>query len=746
MSPVLEDIAPVKERGISKVKTNDNVPLGESFFDSSSDQKNQHLSRVKTGLFSKKHASVEKKQVVLEEGKSRSIEQDERYLMMKKTEDAWQGQVNRFDKSIPIQEKSIKRQEDDIPKFIGKKGIEKSIENAKLYLKNSKTVRAQRDEDLKHSATLIDSFKENEELGRQHELSGDLDKAQEHYNKAQRAYINMQERNEAVFGKLVTKEYKEGIGEAQDLLMKTDSRLKSGIKLAKTSRNVAIVVGATAVTGGAALAAGGTLAAAGAGTTTVAVGSVSSGVAAGTAFGATTGTASAGAENWGHVKLGNKTKEQAVQDFNETSIDLTRQSAIAASATFVGGPVGKLVTTGGKYVKGAVIGGTSSGVNTVANTSIDIHQSRNQAKEEFTKLIEGQDLSNEEKKKLYIQYLDQKGLSTEDLLKTSAVDVATSIAAGAVGGRFGASSPAGNAAGKVFNVGAETGIDAGIGVTSAAVKAKIAGEDLSREKIIEEVGNAMIGTAVGHVSAKVEPSQKKARLAKEASLKKKAVEVEKKVKQDEVKVKVKKDVIIRENLSKYTEKGILLKTTPPLGLPEGGVQIDVVKKPEINKKTGEPWEKASYTYSPEKLKLKDLKLSPKTQEAVEIKFGEDWADVNIESIEQYYHNDPENKYSDNWRVNIRAAKSRKKQMKMGAAATGGGDVEFGSVESLECHGLSNNRAKALHSEWDGALVLEAEQRTREQKDLLDRGHFINNEGMTQEMVDRLNLNYKKDGE
>ncbi|MBI2995572.1 MAG: hypothetical protein HYY52_02560 [Candidatus Melainabacteria bacterium] len=287
-------------------------------------------------------------------------------------------------------------------------------------------------------------------------------------------------------------EANKGIESADKFLSRTETALK-------VTRNTAIIVGATVATGGAA----GAIAAAGYGTAAVAAGAIAAGTTAGTTIGAVSNAGEATL----HVAYGNKTIGQAASDAAGQTMQDAKSSLVASVGTVtgmgagnvVGGVAGKALSSGAtKLVQGSTAGLTNAAVSTTVNTKETI-EARIKAEQEFNSLYSEQtkNMSQEKIDELRQNFLQQRGLTTEQIIGHGAVN----LGVGLVSGGQGATASAMRAATK--SIVKKAGITAAEATTLAAtgIGAAYARDGkVSFEAAAQEISGAAIGSTVGSVS------------------------------------------------------------------------------------------------------------------------------------------------------------------------------------------------------------------------------------------------------
>ena len=138
-------------------------------------------------------------------------------------------------------------------------------------------------------------------------------------------------------------------------------------------------------------------------------------------------------EEIGHVAAGSKSSEEAFGDFVDKSKDIVQGSAIGTvgglagvgvAAKFVGQAAegaSTVVKVTGNLVEGASSSATQSVIRTAATYQ--------ELQEDFSKSVEGQTLSVEERESMFEQYLEQRGFTLGEIASNMAIDTAN----GAVG-------------------------------------------------------------------------------------------------------------------------------------------------------------------------------------------------------------------------------------------------------------------------------------------------------------------------
>ena len=274
-------------------------------------------------------------------------------------------------------------------------------------------------------------------------------------------------------------------------------------KVLKVTRDIGVVLGATIVTG-ALLASGfGALAA------------IAIGIGAGTGFGGITNFIKASCD----ISSGKNFKEALSEAFFQTGQDFI-SSAVGAISTACGlGVAVKVISKGGgqaaslgtKLFAGSLAGGTNASVSTAISTPIQHIQVKN----EFEKLHGN--LRGNEREEKYKEFLEERGLSSNKLVKNSFFNVAIGFISGGVGSKFQSSKDAitkavvegtktqlrGNVT-KALVTTAEASSTFTIGLTGTYLR----NGHISSDELLQESANSFIGTYVGALSSRFHPREK----------------------------------------------------------------------------------------------------------------------------------------------------------------------------------------------------------------------------------------------
>lgn len=301
------------------------------------------------------------------------------------------------------------------------------------------------------------------------------------------------------------KEANKGYKDADKFLERTET----GLKIA---RNTAVVVGATVATGG--VAAAGFAAASGAaagtgiiatvgttlagyGTTGIVVGSTAIGTTVGTGIGALSNTAKASLD----VAVYGKDAKEAFKEAGSQTLQDAKSSAIASAGTVAGlGMAGKVVGQATSLSAKALSGMVAGSTNSVVSTTINVTEARIKAEQEFTSLYSEQikNMTPDQVSGLKEQFLSQRGLTTDQIIKNAAIDVTVGMVSGGQGGASGAVKEATKSTlKKVAMTGLKAGGSVAIGFTGAYAKG-----ELTFEAVAQEISSAVVGDIVGEMASK----------------------------------------------------------------------------------------------------------------------------------------------------------------------------------------------------------------------------------------------------
>ncbi len=196
-----------------------------------------------------------------------------------------------------------------------------------------------------------------------------------------------------------------------------------GNKLWNTIRSTAVVLTAVIITSA--------LMASGVGIIGIGI-TIGAGILAGTAFGATTNALTCAAnDDW--------------SNFWSQTFDDFKSSCVGAVSTAAGCGVARLITGSGQVAVQAsasrklwanvASGITNTTVSTSSNLGLTYANARKNFKE-FLKQNNLEDCSNEEKARLYQDFLRHNGLDTRNIVKTFGFAILTSIVSRKISGRF----------------------------------------------------------------------------------------------------------------------------------------------------------------------------------------------------------------------------------------------------------------------------------------------------------------------
>lgn len=233
---------------------------------------------------------------------------------------------------------------------------------------------------------------------------------------------------------------------------------------------------------------------------------IGTGGLAGVALGIAAGTTAGAVVNYGNATqeayvFESKSASQAFSEANSATLQDAKDSTISAVGSAVGaGAAGKIVgkasSIAGKVATGIISGGTSSAVT----TSIHTTEALVNANIEFNKVYGEQikDMSSDEVTKLKQEFFASKGLTGEQIIKSSVIDVGSAMLSGGVGSTGNASRDLTKGVlKKVLVVGAESIVSAGISFGSEAIKTG----DVSFHNVAQQSASIFQNVIVGEMTA-----------------------------------------------------------------------------------------------------------------------------------------------------------------------------------------------------------------------------------------------------
>lgn len=270
----------------------------------------------------------------------------------------------------------------------------------------------------------------------------------------------------------------------------------------QTTKVVADTVRDSAIGGAAVIATGGVLA------PMVAEYGVVTGTAAAISAGATAGlgvsTFSRAEEAASDMNANNKSANQAVTEALHNINQDSKSALITAASTAAGlSAAGKFTSSigleGSQIASVTSEGAISGAVQSTVSNSINTADRYQQAKKEFDTNFAS--LGGAEKEEAWQKFKEQNHLSAAEIRAKLALDSASGLAAGAVGGR---TTLAQNSAGQLTKLAvssADVAADAGITVASAYGQAAIEGRQTTAQDLSAAATNVFTGRVIGTIAA-----------------------------------------------------------------------------------------------------------------------------------------------------------------------------------------------------------------------------------------------------
>lgn len=270
----------------------------------------------------------------------------------------------------------------------------------------------------------------------------------------------------------------------------------------QTTKVVADTVRDSAIGGAAVIATGGVLA------PMVAEYGVVTGTAAAISAGATAGlgvsTFSRAEEAASDMNANNKSANQAVTEALHNINQDSKSALITAASTAAGlSAAGKFTSSigleGSQIASVTSEGAISGAVQSTVSNSINTADRYQQAKKEFDTNFAS--LGGAEKEEAWQKFKEQNHLSAAEISAKLALDSASGLAAGAVGGR---TTLAQNSAGQLTKLAvssADVAADAGITVASAYGQAAIEGRQTTAQDLSAAATNVFTGRVIGTIAA-----------------------------------------------------------------------------------------------------------------------------------------------------------------------------------------------------------------------------------------------------
>lgn len=270
----------------------------------------------------------------------------------------------------------------------------------------------------------------------------------------------------------------------------------------QTTKVVADTVRDSAIGGAAVIATGGVLA------PMVAEYGVVTGTAAAISAGATAGlgvsTFSRAEEAASDMNANNKTANQALTEALHNINQDSKSALITAASTAAGlSAAGKFTSSigleGSQIANVTSEGAISGGVQSTVSNSINTADRYQQAKKEFDTNFAS--LGDAEKEEAWQKFKQQNHLSAAEISEKLALDSASGMAAGAIGGR---TTLAQNSAGQLTKLAvssADVAADAGITVASAYGQAAIEGRQTTAQDLSAAATNVFTGRMIGAIAA-----------------------------------------------------------------------------------------------------------------------------------------------------------------------------------------------------------------------------------------------------
>lgn len=271
----------------------------------------------------------------------------------------------------------------------------------------------------------------------------------------------------------------------------------------QTTKVVADTVRDSAIGGAAVLATGGVLA------PMVAEYGVVTGTAASISAGATAGlgvsTFSRAEELASDMNANNKSAKQALTEAIHNINQDSKSALITAASTAAGlSAAGKFTSSIG--LEGSQIanvtgeGAISGGVQSTVSNSINTADRYHQAKQEFDAKYASLD-DSAEKREAWEKFKEQNHLSAAEISAKLAIDTASGIAAGAVGGRTSLAQSSASHLTKLAVGSADVAADAGITLASGYGQAAIEGRPVSAQDLSAAATNVFTGRVIGAIAA-----------------------------------------------------------------------------------------------------------------------------------------------------------------------------------------------------------------------------------------------------
>lgn len=365
-------------------------------------------------------------------------------------------------------------------------------------------------EDLRTLDEQRASFIKDQLEGFRLESNGLLDPAQEHFNAAYASYMGAQRMsNPDTLAALLTEpsqvwqQQNQKIRKISEAAVQSADTWEFGLK---TARTVTVVTGATVATIATAGLATPALTAAGASAWSIAGVSVVTGVAGGTVGGLAVGTLSNTVEQGEAVRLGVKTREEAIHAFSDQIIQDLGTSAstafssslgIASSArylTHVTGGANKVASAFQRMKAGSLGGAVSSTSNTTIDTTRALSE-RNRAIASFNADPMHAHLTPDQRKLALESFLSERKLGYDQMARRGLFNIIGGTASGGASASIQVLREGTRAAtGKVLTDLAEATADTSIGLaTSYASNGALSVGDA----IQQALQSGLIGTAIG---------------------------------------------------------------------------------------------------------------------------------------------------------------------------------------------------------------------------------------------------------
>ena len=270
-------------------------------------------------------------------------------------------------------------------------------------------------------------------------------------------------------------------------------------------RSTAVILAATVVTGA--------LIATGVGAVGVVL-AIGAGIAAGTAVGAATNIATAIA-NGGSKQDWKECWQQTFQDFKSSCIGAVSAACgfgIAARIIARGG--GHAATLGTRLFAGSMAGGGGATVSTVIGTVDQFIQARSEFNEQYGHL----QITASERARLYQEFLKERGLTSDQIVRSSLVNIGTGFATGGIGARFQvAREGVQRSIAEGVQVSTTTRFVSSIGAEATTLTAAGFGSSylthghISLEEAIQHVGSSYAGGYLGNKASQIAQNRAQAR-------------------------------------------------------------------------------------------------------------------------------------------------------------------------------------------------------------------------------------------